>query len=87
MTIEENVNKYLKISGITKKELSSRLGITYQRLWSILTHENITLDVLERIAKALDCQAWELLRPDTEDNTLVCPHCKKPIKINITIEQ
>ena len=89
MTIEENVNKYLKISGMTKQELSKILGVTYNSLWKTITG-NPTIKTLEQIASALNCEAWQLLETNKvqpQELTLVCPHCNKPIKINITIEQ
>lgn len=85
MTIEDNVNKLLKLNNLTKQELAKRLNITYQSLWATI-NGNPRLKTLQEIAKALNCDICDLLNTDYQEFTNVCPHCKKPIKISVNLE-
>lgn len=63
--------KDLRIArGYTRTELSKRSGIRYQKIRDIeagiIRPENITLKTAIKLAKALECDPEELMRPDKE---------------------
>ena len=64
--------------GITQAQLAKRMGTT-PILLSKALHRNLTVEYLERIARALDCEVADLFREQIA--TLVCPHCGKSITI------
>jgi len=56
--------------GYTRTELSKRSGIRYQKIRDIeagiIRPENITLKTAIKLARALECDPEELMRPDKE---------------------
>lgn len=56
--------------GYTRTELSKLSGIRYQKIRDIeagiIRPENITLKTAIKLAKALECDPEELMRPDKE---------------------
>lgn len=85
------VREILKEKGLTTKDLAEQLGITLSGLNQHLA-KNPSLKVVESIASALDVPLWELFASkedivgnDANENktTLTCPHCGKPIVIEI----
>ena len=56
--------------GYTRTELSKLSGIRYQKIRDIETGiirpENITLKTAIKLARALECDPEELMRPDKE---------------------
>ncbi len=69
--------------GYTIKSLAEELGITRESLSRSLVSPSYP--TLQRIAEALGVELWELfIAPkDVPAEELRCPHCGKPIKINI----
>ena len=67
INLNENVERFLKQNGKNKTVLADLLGVSYMQLYRYL-HGNITLANLERLAKALDVEPWQLLRPADQDN-------------------
>ena len=60
--------KLRKDSGLTLKQLAAKSGVNYQKIWQIehgkIKSENIALRTAQKLAKALDCEAKDLLTPD-----------------------
>lgn len=85
MILQDNIKTLCKRKGITLQALAKEIGITYNTL-NQQSIKNPSLRSLERIANALNCEVWELLRPETEtpENGLICPHCGKPLHIELT---
>ena len=71
--LNENVERFLKQKGKNKTVLADLLGVSYMQLYRYL-HGNITLANLERLAKALDLEPWQLLRPADQDNQNTTHH-------------
>ena len=65
--LNENVERFLKQKGKNKIVLADLLGVSYMQLYRYL-HGNITLANLERLAKALQVEPWQLLRPADQDD-------------------
>lgn len=84
----------MKEKGVTGRELAARLNTTPQYISNITSgRQNLSLNGIEDVAKALDVEPWELLvsreyvvNQATDVITAQCPHCGKPITIKTTIE-
>lgn len=89
MELQTNIKYLCKRRGITLQALANAMGVTYGTLFN-QAKNNPSLSSLERIANALNCEVWELLKPiesnqdTTKENALICPHCGKPLHIEVT---
>lgn len=82
MDLHEKIKVLCKAKGMLFKELAQNLGISEIGLRQSLKGKP-TLTTLEKIATALNVQAWELLLPENANFRFVCPHCGKPIGIKL----
>ena len=76
-----NIKKTIKDRGLSVREVAHRMGITPTGL-SQHINGNPSVEVLERIAKAIGCDVSELFEKESEP-TFTCPHCGKEIKIKV----
>ena len=82
-----NIKKTIAKYGLTSKEVAARLNITEVAM-SQHVNGKPSVSVLERIAQAIGCDIVELFDPldlyvnESECGT-VCPHCGKPIKMEV----
>lgn len=74
------IKELCKQKGITQKELAERIGLSPVGLAKAVAG-NSTVNTLEKIADGLGVNISDLF----ENNSLnaTCPHCGKPLKINI----
>ena len=80
-TTKMRVKELLKEKGMTAKELAGILGMTETGLSIAISDKgNPPLKRLEEIATALGVTVPELFAPQPT-NTITCPHCGKPIRI------
>ncbi len=74
-----NVKGVIKEHGFTIEAVAEQMGIS-----SITLHQNLarnpTLKTLKKIADVIGVNVGEFFKDEFQ---LVCPHCGKPIKINI----
>lgn len=77
--MELRVKELCKEKGLQMQELADKLGITRITLTRNISG-NPTISTLENIATALGVTVPELFAPQPT-NTITCPHCGKPIKI------
>lgn len=70
-----NIKKAIKSRGYKVGDIAHKMGITPTGL-SQHINGNPSVEVLERIAKAIGCDVSELF-----DRDIICPHCGKRIKI------
>ncbi len=79
------IKEIIKAKGYTQKEFADKLGITLSALNQRLDG-NPTVGSLREIANALEVDLLDLFE-DTRRNKpkekYICPHCKKPISIEI----
>ncbi|MDD4630611.1 MAG: helix-turn-helix transcriptional regulator [Proteiniphilum sp.] len=79
------IKAILKDKGLTIQELADMLGISRVGL-SQQINGSPRLDSLQKIANALEVDLLDLFE-DTRRNKpkekYICPHCKKPISIEI----
>lgn len=77
--MELRVKELCKEKGLQMQELADKLGITRITLTRNISG-NPTISTLENIAAALGVSVPELFAPQPT-NTITCPHCGKPIKV------
>lgn len=75
-----NIKKVIKDRGLTVQEVADKMNITRIGL-SQHINGNPSVEVLERIAKAIGCDISELFEPVS--TRFVCPHCGKEIHIKV----
>lgn len=68
---------------MTAKELAARLGSSEGAL-SQAINGNPTLEKIKAIAEALEVPVAQLF--DYGGSLAACPHCGKPIHVNVTLE-
>lgn len=75
------IKEISKSQGVSITKLAELVGITQPNMSNIANGKTSpSLDLLERIAVALGVSVPELFAPQPT-NTITCPHCGKPIKI------
>jgi DNA-binding XRE family transcriptional regulator len=67
LNILEKIEQMQKSNGTTKAWVARKLGVSNQRLYSILKADNLTLDVLIRIAYILRCDITDLYTAKIEE--------------------
>ncbi|MCL7422778.1 MAG: helix-turn-helix domain-containing protein [Methylobacter sp.] len=67
MQIGDRIKRKRLERGLVQKELESRSGVTQSMISKVEggSAENVSIDVLRRLAKALNCPLIDLL-PDTD---------------------
>ena len=85
MYVNDNVKRICKEKNISFADLAEKIGVTRQTLYN-QTENNPSLQTLERIAAALGVSVADLVRRDTttSENGLICPHCGKPLHVEVT---
>lgn len=79
------IKDVIKERGTTVQDLAAKMGISRVGL-SQHINGNPSVEVLERIASALDVPVTELFEQSKSNAVLLtCPHCGK--SINIKVEQ
>ena len=73
-----NVEELLKEKGLSKSAFADMIGAKRQNINSLL--KNPTLESIEKFAKALDVETWQLFTSkeeiiEKEKNTITCPQC------------
>ena len=89
MNVKELIEKRIEESGLTKKSFAERMGISPANLNSMI--KSPSFPTLEKVAMALDMSLSQLFdEGETSEDTahgssLVCPHCGKPISVELGI--
>lgn len=73
-----NVEELLKEKGLSKSAFADMIGAKRQNINSLL--KNPTLESIEKFAKALNIETWQLFTSKEEimekdKNTITCPKC------------
>jgi transcriptional regulator with XRE-family HTH domain len=88
------IKELIKEKGYTQKEFAEKLGMSTVGLSQILAGKP-SYTTMEKIAKNLDVPIWQLfidkedldvMYAPLETPAYVCPHCGKPIKLTVKIE-
>ena len=83
------VKEILKEKGLTQKELADMIGKSPQYIANILNAEQgVSVNILIEFAKTLQVDFRDLFASTKEDSTttVTCPHCGKPIEIELKKE-
>jgi transcriptional regulator with XRE-family HTH domain len=67
------IKEVLKEKGMTAKELAIRIGVTPPSI-SVAINGNMTIEMLNRIAAALNVPVVDLFEQPASD-TIICPKC------------
>lgn len=80
---EFRIKDILKEKDLTQQDLANLMEVSLPAVKQMLSAESLTTSTLQKIARSLNVEIWELLTPrQTISNaTLVCPHCGKQISI------
>lgn len=73
-----------KQKGVKQIDLARLLGMREDSLSIALKKDTLSIGKLDKIADYLGVGIAELF--DTSKASITCPHCGKPLNINITIE-
>jgi transcriptional regulator with XRE-family HTH domain len=83
-----NIKKVIKSKGFTLGEVAARMkkpngkvGLPQSALSQLIINGNPTFDKLQEIASIIGVSVSELVADEKDaSNTIICPHCGKPIK-------
>ncbi|MCE8736715.1 helix-turn-helix transcriptional regulator [Bacteroides fragilis] len=80
------IKDILKEQGITINELAEKMGLNRVTL-STQINGTANIASYEKIAIALNVPLWQLFASSQEvqetKNTITCPHCGKPIELEV----
>lgn len=77
------IKEVIKEKGLTVGIVATRMGVVSQALSRVI-NGNPTVDMLERVAKAIGVPITDLFdRPADTEATGTCPHCGKPVRIKL----
>lgn len=78
------VKTVIKQNGFTMEAVAKKMGITRVTLAQNLSR-NPTVGTLQKIADVIGCKVGDFFIDDMDikedENTIICPHCRKKIKI------
>lgn len=75
------VKEIAKEKGLSMSDVAKRMNMSQSGL-SMALSRNLTLDVLKRIADALEVEIPDLFeRKKEEENTIICPKCGSKFKL------
>lgn len=80
-----DIKKAIKESGYTISKVAERLGIAQPSLTAQLINGTMSLSRAKEIADIIGVSLSELVADenDQQDTSLVCPHCGKPIELEV----
>lgn len=78
-----NVKSIIKEKGFTIEAVAAKIGVSRVTLSQTLSG-NPTVGTLQRIAEAIGCNVGDFFADEVQQGiTHVCPHCGKPIDVEI----
>lgn len=80
-----DIKKAIKESGYTISKVAERLGIAQPSLTAQLINGTMSLSRAKEIADIIGVSLSELVADenDQQGTSLVCPHCGKPIELEV----
>lgn len=80
-----DIKKAIKESGFTISKVAERLGIAQPSLTAQLINGTMSLSRAKEIADIIGVSLSELVADenDQQGDSLICPHCGKPITLHI----
>jgi transcriptional regulator with XRE-family HTH domain len=77
------IKEIMKEKKMTSKELAAKMGISPPSV-SVAIRGNMTIDMLKRIAAALDVSVADLFEEKKGD--VICPSCGARLRFNVSRE-
>lgn len=78
------IKEIIESKNETVKNIAGKLGIAPPNLSNIINGRVApSLEMLQRIANALDVHITELFDRDNQDFKMICPHCGGSINLEI----
>lgn len=91
--MDNRIKEVIKEKGMTAKELAEKIGLSSVSLYNIINgKQEASANTLKIISECLNVPFWQLfvspedVQPKKDGISFTCPHCEKPININIKIE-
>ena len=83
-----DVKSIIKEKGFTIEQVAKEMGISRVTFTQNLSR-NPTMRTLQRIADVLGCKVGDFFKDEIEPSTptFVCPHCGKPIELEIRTKE
>ena len=90
MKIANNIKAVAMEHGKSVSQLASDMGVLQPQLSRTINNPRITLEDMSKLADAIGCKVSDFFRDEMEEETahgssLVCPHCGKPISVELSI--
>lgn len=88
-SVNLRIKELCKMQGIAQKDLAEKLGIGAVSFSQAVNRNNFDMKYLKKIADALEVSIPELFEDGKKLGsaaTASCPHCGKPIKVNVSVE-
>lgn len=84
-----DIKKAIKAHGQTISSIADKLGITQSALSQQINNNTITLAKVEQIAAICGVPFEDFISRHGEDRVskLYCPHCGKPIELEIKLKE
>ena len=87
------ISKVIRNHGLTNVKVAEMLGTSAASFGNLISpNRNITVNNLRKIAQAIGCNITEFFEDEVTvqaqqdpEPTTVCPHCGKPIHIDIIV--
>lgn len=81
-----NIKKVIKEKGYTIEQVATEMGVNRVTLFQTISR-NPTIKTLQRIADVIKCDVSDFFLDEIEkkESTFVCPHCGKPINVDVTL--
>lgn len=83
-----DIKRVIKEKGLTLEQTATKMGISRITLMQSLGG-NPTVNTLQRVADAIGCRVVDFFADELEVSTpqpptFICPHCGKPLNIDIS---
>lgn len=78
--LANKIRTVAKEHGTTISELAQKLGVMQPALSRTINNPRITLEDMERIAKAIGCSVTDFMKEPQD--FITCPHCGKLIRFS-----
>jgi transcriptional regulator with XRE-family HTH domain len=79
------IKEVIKERGLTVAEVAKRMGVVPQALSRVI-NGNPTVEMIERVASALDVSVTELFERPTAGN-FTCPNCGAVLEVDLKVKR
>ena len=85
MKIANEIKAMALAHGKSVSQLAQEFGVMQPQLSRTINNPRITLEDMQKLAEAIGCKVSDFFNSEEskDSNNMVCPHCGKPIKVNL----